>query len=466
MFKRILIANRGEIAVRIIQACQELGIETVAVYSHADVDAVHVKLADYAYHIGHEDPIQSYLNHEVIIAAALETHADAIHPGYGFLSEDAVFAEKVNRAGLSFIGPQPEVIRAAGNKDYTRQIMKKAGIPLIKGSNPLTVEAEACKIAKELGYPVMIKPVSGGGGKGMAVAYDEAALINNIQKNRNASFAAPSFYLEKYLLHARHIEVQIVADTFGDVVQLGERECSLQRRNQKILEEAPSCALTPIMRQTVGELAIRIAKAIHYTSVGTIEFLMDDKGSFYFMEINPRIQVEHGITDLVTGIDLVKTQIKIAAGLALNINQEDIIIRGHAIECRINAEDPFLKFMPSPGQISFYHQPGGPNVRVDSGVCSGSMVPPYYDSLIAKILVHGRTRGEAIQTMKRALAEFRIEGIKTTVRFQQYILKDAGFCNGDYDTQYVNNLLVPQIQQSAILNGPWTMINSNLALGI
>ncbi|VBB05483.1 rudiment single hybrid motif [Lucifera butyrica] len=463
MFKRLLIANRGEIAVRIIRACQELGIETVAVYSHADADALHVKLADHACHIGPEDALHSYLNNAAIITAALESKADAVHPGYGFLSENAVFAEMVEQAGLTFVGPRPETIKLVGNKDSAREAMKHAGLLMAAGSDPVSSEKEACLLAEKIGYPVMVKPVAGGGGKGMTVAADNSELINAV---KHFPAAGGSFYLEKYIADARHIEVQIVADSFGHVIHLGERECSLQRRNQKLLEEAPSAALTPAMRQQVGELAIRAAKSIHYSNVGTVEFLLDQSGNFYFMEINPRIQVEHGITELITGIDLVKTQIQAAAGEPLAIQQQDVVIRGHAIECRINAEDPVRNFLPSPGQINFYHQPGGPNVRVDSGVCAGSIVQPYYDSLIAKVIVYGHTRGEAIKTMRRALKEFHIGGINTTVGFHHQLLNDPNFCNGDIDTQFVTKFLSSQERKLALDSNVWTMMNGNVAFGL
>lgn len=440
MFKRVLIANRGEIAVRIIRACQELGIETVAVYSEVDADALHVQLADYACHIGPADATQSYLNNAAILAAAKAANADAVHPGYGFLSENAEFAEMVTDAGLTFIGPRAETIRKVGNKDAAREAMKQAGLPMATGSDPLSDIAEACLIAEEIGYPVILKPVSGGGGKSMFVANDKCELLSAINK---IDITETAFYLEKYIADARHIEVQIVADNYGHIIHLGERECSLQRRNQKILEEAPSSALTPEMRQKVGALAIRAAKSVHYTNIGTVEFLMDkNTNEFYFMEINPRIQVEHAITEMITGIDLVRKQLRIASGEPLNVKQEDVHFAGHAIECRINAEDPEMKFLPSPGQITFYHQPGGPNVRVDSGVCAGSVVQPYYDSLIAKVIVRGRTRGEAIKIMQRALAEFRIAGIKTTISFHQQVLKDPYFCSGDIDTQFVYKRMI------------------------
>ncbi len=440
MFKRVLIANRGEIAVRIIRACQELGIETVAVYSEVDADALHVQLADYACDIGPADAMQSYLNKAAILAAAKAANADAVHPGYGFLSENAEFAEMVVNAGLTFVGPRAETIRKVGNKDAAREAMKQAGLPMATGSDPVTDVAEACRIAEEIGYPVILKPVSGGGGKSMFVANDKCELLSAINK---IDITEISFYLEKYIADARHIEVQIVADNYGHIIHLGERECSLQRRNQKILEEAPSSALTPEMRQRVGALAIRAAKSVHYTNIGTVEFLMDkNTNEFYFMEINPRIQVEHAITEMITGIDLVRKQLRIAAGEPLNVKQEDVHFAGHAIECRINAEDPDMKFLPSPGQITFYHQPGGPNVRVDSGVCAGSVVQPYYDSLIAKLVVRGRTRGEAIKIMQRALAEFRIAGVKTTIGFHQQVLKDPYFCSGDIDTQFVYKRMI------------------------
>lgn len=438
MFKRLLIANRGEIAVRIIRACQELGIETVAVYSDADVEALHVELADYSCRIGTADAADSYLNADAIIEAAILAEADAIHPGYGFLSEDAEFAEKVLAADLVFVGPTPETIRKVGNKDAARAAMREVGIPMLEGTDPFQSDEEAIKLAQEVGYPVILKPISGGGGRGMMVATNENELKSALNRIKNSSLANVTFYLERYVSSARHIEVQVMADTFGNMIHLGERECSLQRRNQKVLEEAPSSALTNPMRKKVGELAIRAAKAVHYTNIGTIEFLYDNGGNFYFMEINPRVQVEHGITESVTGIDLVKNQIKIASGKPLNLTQDDVICHGHAIECRINAEDPANNFLPSSGTISYYHQPGGPNVRVDSGVIAGSEVQPYYDSLISKVIVHGRSRGEAIQVMERALNEYRIQGISTTIPFHLKVLRNANFRAGDFDIQFIN----------------------------
>ena len=406
MFKRILIANRGEIAVRIIRACQELDIETVAVYSDADANALHVRLADMAVNVGPEDALESYLNKDAILKAARETHADAIHPGYGFLSEDADFAEQVTEAGITWIGPMPETIRLVGDKDIARASIAPSGIPMAKGSDPLTSNEEAIKVAAEVGYPVILKPVSGGGGKGMCVAHDENDLKNIL--NLLVDITKTKYYFEHYIERSRHIEVQIVADNYGEVLHLGERECSLQRRNQKLLEESPSIALTQDMRNRVGRLAVKAAKSVHYSNIGTVEFLLDlSNNEFYFMEINPRIQVEHGITEAVTGIDLVRTQIRIAAGEALEITQEDVNFAGHAIECRINAEDPDNNFMPCPGQITFLHEPSGPRVRFDSGVTAGLSIEPYYDSMIAKIIVHGRTRGDAIKIMERALKEFR-----------------------------------------------------------
>ena len=436
MFKRILIANRGEIAVRIIRACQELDIETVAVYSDADANALHVRLADMAVNVGPADALESYLNKDAILKAARETHADAIHPGYGFLSEDADFAEQVTEAGITWIGPMPETIRLVGDKDIARASIAPSGIPMAKGSDPLTSNEEAIKVAAEVGYPVILKPVSGGGGKGMCVAHDENDLRNIL--NLLVDITKTKYYFEHYIERSRHIEVQIVADNYGEVLHLGERECSLQRRNQKLLEESPSIALTQDMRNRVGRLAVKAAKSVHYSNIGTVEFLLDlSNNEFYFMEINPRIQVEHGITEAVTGIDLVRTQIRIAAGEALEITQEDVNFTGHAIECRINAEDPENNFMPCPGQITFLHEPSGPRVRFDSGVTAGLSIEPYYDSMIAKIIVHGRTRGDAIKIMERALKEFRIDGVKTTVSLHKKILKDTYFRTGNIDTQFI-----------------------------
>lgn len=440
MFKRVLIANRGEIAVRVIRACQELGIETVAVYSDADQNAIHVQLADLTYHIGQSDAQQSYLNMDVLLTAAKATKAEAIHPGYGFLSENAEFAEKVTNAGLVWIGPLPETIRQVGDKDVARAAMLAAGLPMTKGTAPLTSHEEAfTEAAENVGYPIILKPVSGGGGKSMFVAYNAEELANALQI---VDITKVPFYIEHYIEKSRHIEVQIMADNFGNILHLGERECSLQRRNQKILEEAPSAALTNDTRSKLGALAVKAAKSIHYTNVGTVEFLLDVKtGEFYFMEINPRIQVEHAITEAITGIDLVRWQLRIASGEPLSKRQEDVTFTGHAIECRINAEDPDKNFIPSPGLIDFYHEPGGPRIRVDSGINAGLSVEPYYDSLIAKVIAHGRTRGDAIKIMERALNEFRVDGVKTTILLHKRILSDNYFRTGNIDTQFIKNRL-------------------------
>ncbi len=438
MFKRVLIANRGEIAVRVIRACKELGIETVAIYSECDQNALHVQLADTSYCVGGPDAMDSYLNKDSILEAAQATGADAIHPGYGFLSEDADFAQQVTDAGIAWIGPLPETIRLVGDKDAARAAMKPSGVPMAKGSDPLKTNAEALRAAKEVGYPVILKPVAGGGGKGMFIAKNEADLKNILKLF--VDLKKVRYYFEHYIEHARHIEVQIVADNYGEVIHLGERECSLQRRNQKLLEESPSIALTHEMRKRVGILAIKAAKSVHYSNIGTVEFLLDlATNEFNFMEINPRVQVEHGVTEEVTGIDLVRTQIRIAAGEPLDFTQADVHFTGHAIECRINAEDPDNNFMPSPGQITFLHEPSGPRVRFDSGVTAGLSIEPYYDSMIAKLIVHGRTRGDAIKIMQRALDEFRIEGVATTVPLHKKIIADPAFRTGNITTQFIKD---------------------------
>ena len=446
MFRRVLIANRGEIAVRVIRACQELGIETVAIYSDADDNALHVQMADVKYRVGESDATDSYLNREAIIKAAVKTKAEAIHPGYGFLSEDDQFAEMVTKAGMTWIGPMPETIKLVGDKDAARASVAPSGIPMAKGSDPLTSNEMAIEAAREVKYPVILKPVSGGGGKSMFIAHSEEELKKILQI---VDVTKIRFYFEHYIERSRHIEVQIVADNFGEVLHLGERECSIQRRNQKLLEESPSIALTEEMREKVGKLAIKAAKAVHYSSIGTVEFLLDlATNDFYFMEINPRVQVEHGVTEAVTGIDLVKTQIKIAANEPLDFTQKDVKITGHAIECRINAEDPDQHFMPSPGRIYFMHEPSGPRVRFESAITAGLAIEPYYDSLIAKVITHGRTRGDAILIMQRALNEFIIEGetengdtVKTTIPLHKRILDDNYFRTGNIDTQFIKKRL-------------------------
>ncbi|MBP3231449.1 MAG: acetyl-CoA carboxylase biotin carboxylase subunit [Anaerovibrio sp.] len=462
MFKRVLIANRGEIAVRIIRACQELDIETIAVYSDADADALHVRLADKAVNIGPADAQESYLNREAILNAAIQTKADALHPGYGFLSEDADFAEQVTDAGITWIGPMPETIRLVGDKDIARASIMPSGILMAKGSNPLNSNEEAIRSAKEVGYPVILKPVSGGGGKGMCVARDEEDLKNILKLL--VDITKEKYYFEHFIERSRHIEVQVVADNYGEVLHLGERECSLQRRNQKLLEESPSIALTQDMRDRVGALAVKAAKSVHYSNIGTVEFLLDlADNEFYFMEINPRIQVEHGITEVVTGIDLVRTQICIAAGESLDFTQDDVTFTGHAIECRINAEDPDKNFMPSPGHITFLHEPSGPRVRFDSGVTAGLDIEPYYDSLIAKIIVHGRNRGDAIKIMERALHEFHIEGVKTTLPLHNKILRDNYFRTGNIDTQFIKKRMPAYVSAPKKMKG---MSDTELARAI
>ena len=449
MFSKVLIANRGEVAVRILRACQELNIKTVAVYSEVDAEALHVRLADEAYCIGPADAFESYLNQDAVLTAAKRANVDAIHPGYGFLSENADFAQKVVDAGIAWIGPNPDTIRLVGDKDVARASVLPSGIPMSPGSEVLTSNEEAISEAKRIGYPVILKPVSGGGGIGMHIANNEEELNRALAI---ADVVNNNYYFEHYIGRARHIEVQIVADNYGEVVHLGERECSIQRRNQKLLEESPSIALTEEMRNHVGQLAIKAAKSVHYSNIGTVEFLLDlSNMEFYFMEINPRVQVEHGVTEVVTGIDLVRTQIIIAAGEPLPFTQKDLKFTGHAIECRINAEDPERNFMPTPGLIEFLHEPSGPRIRFDSGVTAGLSIEPYYDSMVAKVIAYGRSRGDAILIMQRALKEFMLKSptIKTTVPLHEKILKDATFRTGDIDTRFIQKRLPNYVWENA-----------------
>ena len=442
MFRKILIANRGEIALRIIRACKELGIRTVAVYSEADRDSLHVRFADEDVCIGPPPARESYLNIPRLIAAAEVTGAEAIHPGYGFLAENAEFAEICEHSDITFIGPTAEQIRLMGDKAVARRTMASVGVPTVPGSEGAVASVdEALEIAREIGFPVLIKAAAGGGGKGMRVAADEAsfaAQFQMAQREAQAAFGDPSVYLERYLTRPRHIEFQILGDKHGRVVHLGERDCSIQRRHQKLIEEAPSPALTPELRRAMGEAAVKGASAIGYVSAGTIEFLLDEDGSFYFMEMNTRIQVEHPVTEMVTGVDLIKEQIRIAAGEPMSLPPgETLELRGHAIECRINAEDPARNFQPSPGTISIFHPPGGPGVRVDTHAYGGYRVPPYYDSLIGKLIVHGSTREEALARMRLALESFIIEGVHTTIPFLLELIQDPAFVAGDVDTKYL-----------------------------
>jgi len=443
LFKKILIANRGEIALRIIRTCKELGIKTVAVYSEADRYSLHVRFADEAVCIGPGPSKDSYLNIPRIIAAAEITNAEAIHPCYGFLAENAMFAEICESSGIKFIGPTPDAIEAMGDKALAKETMRKAGVPVIPGSDGVveTLE-EAREIANEIGYPIMLKAAAGGGGKGMRMVNDESELENAWQTARaeaEAAFGNPAVYIEKFIERPRHIEIQILADEYGNVIHLGERDCSIQRRHQKLVEESPSPIVTPGLREAMGQAAVKGAKSVKYRNAGTIEFLVDKNGNFYFMEMNTRIQVEHPVTEMVYGIDIVREQIRIAAGEKLNIKQRQLKPNGHAIECRINAEDSYNGFRPSPGKITGLHFPGGFGIRVDSHIYQDYVVPPYYDSLIAKLIAHGRTRDEAIARMLRALEEFVIEGIHTTIPFHIKLLNSPEFRSGvDYDTKFVD----------------------------
>ncbi len=447
MFQKILIANRGEIAVRIIRACREMGISTVAVFSEPDRDALHTQLADEAVCIGPAKAQESYLNMQNIISAAVTTKAQAIHPGFGFLAENAIFAGMCAECNIKFIGPDADIINAMGNKSNARDIMKKAGVPVIPGSDGVVESTQKAKeIAQKLGYPVMVKASAGGGGKGIRIVRTEQELENAYISAKNetkAAFGDDAMYIEKVIENARHIEIQILGDEHGNVIHLGERDCSLQRRNQKVLEESPSPALSQTTREAMGEAAIKAAKAVGYKSAGTIEFLYDKNGDFYFMEMNTRIQVEHPVTEMVTGIDIVKEQIKIAEGEPLKIKQKDIKIKGHAIECRINAENPKRNFAPSPGRIDYLLVPGGTlGVRVDSAVYAGCDILPYYDSMIAKVITYGNTRYEAIEKMRRCLYEFVIEGVDTNIDFQEEILSNKKYISGKFDTGFIANEII------------------------
>ncbi len=443
MFKKILIANRGEIALRVIQACRELDIATVAVHSTADEDSLHVTYADEAICIGPPPSAQSYLNVSAIVSAAEITGADAVHPGYGFLAENASFAEVLEECSLTWIGPRPESIHLMGDKAKARQTAAEAGVPVLPGSrDPLTGTEEAAKLAARVGFPVMLKAAAGGGGRGLRIVQESALLesqFNTASEEAVKAFGDGSIYLERYLVEPRHVEFQVFGDRYGRVIHLGDRECSIQRRHQKLIEEAPAPALTPALRREMGEAAVRLAKAVGYQNAGTVEFLLDHDGAFYFMEMNTRIQVEHPVTEMVSGIDLVKLQIQVAAGEPLTL-PNGLTARGHAIECRINAEDP-ERFVPSPGRIETFHPPGGPGIRVDTHAYEDYEVPPHYDSLVAKLIAHGRDRQEAIARMERALEFFVIEGLATSIPLHRRIMKDPRFRSGHLSTRFMERFL-------------------------
>ena len=440
MFKKVLIANRGEIALRVIRACHELGLQTVAVYSEADRESLHVRFADDDVCIGPPPSRDSYLRMHRLIAAAEITGADAIHPGYGFLAENAEFAETCAASNVTFIGPTAQQIRVMGDKAAARQAMMKVGVPVVPGTpGPVEDSDQALEFAKSIGFPVIIKAAAGGGGKGMRVARDPDDFARSFQLARSealSAFGNGDVYVEKYLERPRHIEFQVMGDRFGNVIHLGERDCSVQRRHQKLIEEAPSPAVTPELRQKMGDAAVAGAQAIDYVGAGTIEMLLDTDGSYYFMEMNTRIQVEHPVTEMLTGIDLVKEQIRVAAGEKLSVTGLPML-RGHVIECRVNAEDPFRNFQPSPGKITTFHPPGGPGVRLDSHVYAGYTVPPYYDSLIAKLIVQGRDRTEAVSRMRVALESFVVEGVTTTIPFLARVMRNDRFMRGDVDTKFL-----------------------------
>jgi acetyl-CoA carboxylase biotin carboxylase subunit len=442
MMKKVLIANRGEIAVRIIRACKELDMETVAVYSEADRDALHVQMADEAYCIGPHLSKDSYLNFSNIISVAKLTGCDGIHPGYGFLAENASFAELCEQCNITFIGPTSDAISRMGTKDVARETMRKAGVPVVPGSTGIVVdENHGLEIAREIGFPVIIKATAGGGGKGIRVARTEEELVKGIvitQKEAAAAFGNPGVYIEKFIEIFRHVEIQVLADSFGNAIHLGERDCSIQRRMQKLVEEAPSPALSPEIRHQMGDAAVKAALAVNYRSAGTVEFIFDHiNQKFYFMEMNTRIQVEHPVTEMVTGIDLIQQQLKVASGERLAYTQDDVKIKGWAIECRINAENPNKNFMPSAGKVEMYLAPGGNGVRVDSAMYSGYSIPPYYDSMVAKLITFADTREEAVAKMKRALSEFVVEGVYTTIPFHAKLMDHEVFKSGDFDTKFL-----------------------------
>ena len=441
MFDKILIANRGEIAIRIIRACREMGIKTAAVYSEADRDSLHTLLADEAICIGPAPSGQSYLNMERILAATVVVKAEAIHPGFGFLSENARFAELCEKCNITFIGPSADIINRMGNKSAARKTMMEAGVPVVPGGKePVRTAAEALELAKTIGFPVMIKASSGGGGKGMRISHEEEDFVANFQNAQMESvkgFSDDTMYLERYIEKPRHIEFQIMADQHGNVIHLGERDCSIQRRHQKVLEESPSPAISPELRKKMGETAVRAAQAVGYENAGTMEFLLDKNKNFYFMEMNTRIQVEHPVTEMVSGLDLIKEQIRVAAGEKLSVTQEEVRLQGHAIECRINAEDPAKNFRPCPGLITNIHVPGGNGVRVDTHIYNDYKVPANYDSMLMKLIVHGKDREEAIAKMRSALGELVIEGIDTNLDFQFEILSHPAYQDGDTDTHFI-----------------------------